>query len=174
MAKFIKLGEGARTAQGSFSDPITEINLTGNQVQKVKDKQYNQPHIKARLQSGHLAPATQDEYEEHVARVKKDDDKRIIEANKKKLAAVSSKDAVADEDELEEDIDDEELAGAGSEDEDEEDEDEDEDDEPSKSRESMTNDLKGSALVNEKQKAKLDGMSISKLIELHNKVIAGK
>lgn len=166
MAKFVKLGEGARIG-GSFSDATTEINLTGGQVQKVRDKQFNMRHIKDRMKSGHIAAATEAEYLEYLAEVQKQTDASNKELAKKKLAAAP----VAEEDTEDEDLDDEEILGAGSED---DDDDEDDDDGPDRTRETMIADLQASPLVEDKKKAKLESMSASKLIELHNKIILGK
>ena len=163
MAKYLKLGVNARNG-GSFTDSSTEINIANDQVVKVKEKHLAYKHIQERLQGGHIVPATEQEYNDYLAKVAKLEDNASEKIEQKKLATKQAEETDEDEEDTENDSDEDDY----------DEDDDDEDEEEARTHASMLADLKASPLVDEKEKAKLDKMKLAKIIALHNKVILQK
>lgn len=161
--KFIKLGVGA----ASFSDAATGINLANDAVIAVKPHATEIPHIKERLQHGHLALASEEEYTAYRKKADKLEKESKVEKVKEENLHTEGKMIVDDDDEDGPDEDEDE-------DEDDDTDDHDEDEEGQKTKASMIADLQASSLVDAKKKKDLQKLSLTKLIALHNKIIAGK
>lgn len=173
MAKYLKLGEAARNG-GSFSDAVTETNISGEAVVKVKDSILRMKHLRARIQAGHIVPATEAEYNAHQAKVDDLTVKAQDDLKRKKLGAAPRQDEDTDDiDELAADLVLDDTKNNDEEDEDDDDEDE-EDDAPSRTKASMINDLMGSSVLKESKKKDLSTLSLDKLMKLHDKTILGK
>jgi len=66
MAIYLKLGENA----DSFSDPVTRLNMAGEEVAEVSAKQVNSSRTKRALRGGHLQRASSNDYKAWQKKVK--------------------------------------------------------------------------------------------------------
>lgn len=162
MAKYVKLGTKAQ--DGSFYDPVSQLNLAPGMVAKVPKEASQSRLYKEALHGQHIVEATEDEYDEYMESVstKKEQDKKTSKKAKAKPGV--------EEDEDDEDAEDDDATA--TEDDDEEDEDdEDEDDVDTMTKGEFLDALRSSDKLTEEDKKNLSKMDKAALKELYLKTV---